>query len=57
MRLQVEEQLQAVFGLAQKAIGVVEDTVLLVGQAADSLQSLHGQQRVALADLRKIAAV
>ena len=38
VRLQVEEQLQPVLGLAQEAIGVVEDAVFLVGQAADPLQ-------------------
>ena len=36
VRLQVEQQLQAVLGLAQEAIGVVEDAVFLIGQAADA---------------------
>ena len=57
VRLQIEEQLQAMFGLAQKAIGVVEDAIFLIGQAADALEGLHGQQGVALAHLRQIAAV
>ena len=57
VRLQVEQQLQAVLGLAQEAVGVVEDAIFLVGQAADLLQGLQGQQRVALADLGQVAAV
>ena len=55
--MQVEEQLQAVFGLAQEAVGVVEDAVLLVGQAAGPLQGLQRQERVALAHLGQVAAV
>ena len=57
MRLQIEQELQAVLGLAQKAIGVVEDAIFLIGQAADVLQGLHGLERVALADLGQVAAV
>ena len=35
VRLQVEQQLQAMLGLAQEAVGVVEDAIFLIGQAAD----------------------
>ena len=52
VRLQIEQQLQAVLGLAQEAIGVVEDAIFLIGQAADALEGGQGQQGVALADLR-----
>ena len=52
VRLQIEQQLQAVLGLAEKAIGVVEDAIFLIGQAADAFESLHGQEGVALADAR-----
>ena len=34
MRLQVEQKLQPVLGLAEEAVGVVEDGRLLVGQTA-----------------------
>ena len=57
VRLQVEQQLQTVLGLAQEAVGIVEDAVLLVGEAAGALQGLQGQQRVALAHLGQVAAV
>ena len=57
MRLQVEQELQAMLGLAQEAVGVVEDAVFLIGQAADVFQGLQGQERVALADVRQVAAV
>ena len=52
VRLQVEQQLQSVLGLAQEAIGVVEDAVFLIGQAAGLLQRRQRQQRVALAQRR-----
>src|SRR5207244_837944 len=48
---------QPVLGLAQEAVGVVEEVVLLVGQAADALERLQGEQGVALADLGQVAAV
>ncbi len=57
MRLQIEQQLQPMLDLAQKAIGVVEDAIFLIGQAADSFQGGQGEQRVALANFRQIAAV
>src|SRR5437016_3380474 len=57
MGLQIEEDLQAVLGLAQKAIGVVENVVFLIGEAAGSLQSLHGEQRVPLPQFGQVAAV
>ena len=55
--MQIEEKLQAVLGLAQEAVGVVEDAVLLIGQATGPFEGLHRQQRVALANLGQIAAV
>src|SRR5262245_4162216 len=57
MRLQVEQQLQAVLDSAQEAVGVVEDAIFLVGQAADALQGGQCEQGVALAHLRQLAAV
>ena len=45
------------FGFPQETIGVVENAIFLIGQAADALQGLHGQQRVALAHFGQIAAV
>jgi len=57
VRLQVEHDLQPVLDLAQEAIRPVEDLEFLVGQAADFFQGLHGQQGVALAHLRQVAAV
>ena len=57
MRLQVEHQLQAVLGLAQEAIGVVEDAIFLIGQAAGVFEGCQGQEGVALAELGQVAAV
>ena len=44
MRLQIEQQLQAMLGLAQEAIGVVENAIFLIGQTADALQGGQGEQ-------------
>src|SRR5690242_537865 len=57
MRLQIEEQLQAMLDLAQEAIGVIENAVFLIGQTADALQRGQGKQGVALTHFRQIAAV
>src|SRR5439155_15590701 len=43
--------------LAQEAIGILEDVVFLGAEAADPFEGLHGQQGVALADFREVAAV
>ncbi len=42
VRLQIEHQLQAVLGFAEKAIGVVENAIFLVGQAADVFERHAG---------------
>src|SRR5205807_921494 len=55
--LQIEEDLQSMFGLAQKAIGVIERAILLIGEAAGRFERLHRQEGVALADLGQVAAV
>ena len=57
VRLQIEQELQPVLGLAQKAISVVEDAILLIGQAADALQACMASKRVALTHLGQVAAV
>ena len=57
MRLQIEHDLQPVLDLAQKAVVLLQDRPLLVGQAADLLQLGDGFQRVAGAELGQIAAV
>ena len=57
MRLQVEEQLQPVLGLAEEPVGVGEDVRLLGGEAAGDLERFEGQQRVPLPDRGQVAAV
>src|SRR5262249_5405453 len=57
MRLEVEKELQAMLGLAQETIAGFEKVVFLARQAPDLLQRLHGQQRIALANRRQVAAV
>ena len=57
MRLQIEEDLQAVFDLAQEIVIFVEQDVFLVGQAAALLQLGHGLERIAGSQLRQVAAV
>ena len=44
-------------GLAQKAIGIVQNMVFLVGQTAGPFEGLHGEQRIPLPQLGQIAAV
>ncbi len=57
VRLQVEHELQAVLGLAQEAVGVVEDAIFLIGQAADVFEGVQGLEGVALAHVGQVAAV
>ena len=57
MRLQVEHELQPVFDLAKKSIGVIQNAIFQIGQAADLFERAHGLERVALADFGQVAAV
>src|SRR5260370_28723622 len=57
VRLQVEHQLQAVFGLAQEAVSIIEHAEFLISEAACSFEGLHGLEGVGLAELGKVAAV
>src|SRR5690349_11888713 len=57
MRLQIEQELQTVFDLAQKAIGIVENAILLIGEASHPFQSGQRQQGIALPKFRQVAAV
>ena len=57
MRLAVEEDLQPVLDLAEKAVGVVHDVPFLGAQAADLLQPGDGLERGRVADLGILAAV
>ena len=57
MRLEIEKKLEAVLGLAEEAVGLFQDVVLLVGEAADLGESVEGEEGVALADLGQVAAV
>src|SRR6516162_2234189 len=57
MRLQVKQQLQSMFDFTKKSVGILEDAVFLIGQAADALEGGEAEQRVALTQLREIAAV
>src|ERR1700688_4007509 len=57
MRLQVEQELQPMFGLTEITVSVVENVILLVGEASRLLQSVHCQESIALADLREVAGI
>ena len=57
MRLPIEENLQAVLRPAQKAVGIVEDVIFLVVEAAGFLERLHRQEGIALAHLGQVVAV
>ena len=55
--LQVEQELQPVFDLAQEPVGVVQPAALRVGQTAGGFEGLERPERVAAADRREVAAV
>ena len=55
--LPIEQQLQAVFGLAQKAVGVRQNVHLVPGQAPGDFERFETQQRVALPHRWQVAAV
>ena len=57
VRLQVEQQLQPVLGLAEEPVRVGQDVRLVRGEAPGDLQRLQGQECVPLADRRQVAAV
>ncbi len=57
VRLQVEQELEPVFGLAQETIGIAQDAVFLVGEAADAFQGLERLDGVPLPHFRQVAAV
>src|SRR5262245_58315996 len=50
VRLQVKEDLEAVLGLAEEAVGVIENPVFLIGEAAGPFKGFQGEQCIALAD-------
>jgi len=55
--LEIEEQLQAMLGLAEEAIRIREDVGFLGGEAACDFQGFEGEQRGLLADGGEIATV
>ena len=57
VRLQVEEDLQAVFDLAEEVVVFAQQHPLLVSQAAALFQVGHGLERIAGAKLRQVTAV
>ena len=44
-------------GLAEQAIGFVQNVIFLIVQAADFFERLHGEERIALPNLGQIVAV